>query len=45
MPIAWVDERRIGDGTPGPVTTRLRTLYWERREAGWLGTPVNYDAT
>lgn len=45
MPIAWVDDRRIGDGAMGPVTKRLREMYWQRREAGWHGTPVDYDAS
>lgn len=40
MPVGRVDGRPLGTGRPGPVSTRLRTLYWERREAGWLGTPV-----
>ncbi|MBI2468224.1 MAG: aminotransferase class IV [Candidatus Rokubacteria bacterium] len=40
MPLARVDGRPLGSGRPGPVSTRLRALYWERREAGWLGTPV-----
>jgi branched-chain amino acid aminotransferase len=42
MPIACIDDRRIGDGSLGPVTARLRELYWRRREAGWLGTKVTY---
>lgn len=40
MPVASVDGRPLGDGGPGPVSSRLRALYWEKREAGWLGTPV-----
>jgi branched-chain amino acid aminotransferase len=40
MPVAQVDGRPLGEGRPGPITTRFRKLYWERREAGWLGTPV-----
>jgi branched-chain amino acid aminotransferase len=40
MPVARVDGRPLGAGRPGPITTRFRKLYWERREAGWLGTPV-----
>jgi branched-chain amino acid aminotransferase len=40
MPVAQVDGRPLGAGRPGPITTRFRKLYWERREAGWLGTPV-----
>lgn len=42
MPIAYVDGQRIGDGAIGPVTARLRDLYWTKREAGWLGTRVEY---
>jgi branched-chain amino acid aminotransferase len=43
MPVRSVDGRplRHTDGGPGPITTRLRSEYWARREAGWLGTPVS----
>ena len=40
MPVVRVDERVLGNGVPGPITSRLRGLYWSKREAGWLGTPV-----
>jgi branched-chain amino acid aminotransferase len=40
MPVGRVDGQPLGSGKPGPLTTRLRTLYWHKREAGWLGTPV-----
>jgi len=41
MPVATVDGRPLRHGTgPGPISLRLRTEYWARREAGWLGTPV-----
>jgi hypothetical protein len=30
----------LGPGRPGPTTMRLRAMYWDKREAGWLGTPV-----
>jgi branched-chain amino acid aminotransferase len=40
MPVASVDGVPLGSGGPGPLSTRLRTLYWEKREAGWHGTPV-----
>jgi branched-chain amino acid aminotransferase len=44
MPIASVDGSplRHCDGPgPGPVSTRMRSEYWARREAGWHGTPVS----
>ncbi len=40
MPVGRVDDRALGDGGPGPISTRLRDLYWHKREAGWLGTPI-----
>lgn len=40
MPVSRVDGEPLGTGKPGPLTLRLRALYWNKREAGWLGTPV-----
>lgn len=40
IPVSRVDGEPIGVGRPGPLTTRFRSLYWEKREAGWLGTRV-----
>jgi branched-chain amino acid aminotransferase len=42
--VTKVDGRPIGSGEPGPVTLRLDGLYWSKRGAGWLTTPVDYDA-
>ncbi|MGI9408581.1 MAG: branched-chain amino acid transferase, partial [Hyphomicrobiaceae bacterium] len=42
--ITKVDDMTIGSGTAGPVTRRLDDLYWSKRNAGWLTTPVDYDA-
>lgn len=40
MPVARVDGVPLGPGRPGPLTERLRALYWQRREEGWRGTRV-----
>jgi branched-chain amino acid aminotransferase len=40
MPVVEVDGRIIGDGVPGPITTRIKDRYWEMRENGEHGTPV-----
>ncbi len=41
MPVATVDGRPLGHGPgAGPISLQLRAEYWERREAGWLATPV-----
>ncbi len=42
--ITKVDAQTIGAGVAGPVTRRLDDLYWSKRRAGWLTTPVNYEA-
>jgi branched-chain amino acid aminotransferase len=40
MPVARVDGAPLGGGRPGALSRRIRALYWEKREAGWLGTRV-----
>ena len=44
MPVTRVDERILGNGAPGPITTRIHDLYWSKKEAGWYATPVDYAA-
>ncbi len=43
MPVTRLEGQPIGQGTPGPITTLLHNLYWEKRWAGWHGTPVRYE--
>ena len=42
MPISKVDGRAVGEPGAGPVTARLRDLYWSKRNAGWHATPIDY---
>ncbi len=42
MAISKVDGQPIGPSAVGPVTTRLRDLYWSKRRAGWRATAVEY---
>ena len=42
--VTRIDGAAVGNGTPGPVTKRLDELYWSKREAGWLTSPVDYSA-
>ena len=41
MPITAVDDKPLGNGAPGIVTTQLADSYWRRREAGWCGTKIS----
>ena len=43
MPVTRVDDRVLGDGRPGPITTRIRDAYWQRHEQGRHATPVDYS--
>ena len=43
IPVTTLDGEPVGDGKPGPVTRRLSEAYWAKREAGWHGTPIDYD--
>ena len=44
MPVSRVDGRRLGNDRPGPVSTKLKALYWKKHEEGWHATPVDYSA-
>lgn len=43
MPIARVGRRILGNDRPGPLSTRLKDLYWRKHAEGWHATPVRYD--
>jgi branched-chain amino acid aminotransferase len=47
MPCARVGNATLGNNimandSPGPISTRLKDLYWAKHEQGWHATPVNY---
>ncbi|MFB2551860.1 aminotransferase class IV [Ensifer soli] len=42
MPVTVVDGRILSNGRPGPVTGRVRDLYWARHDEGWRMTPIDY---
>lgn len=44
LPVTRIDHAPVGDGAVGPVTTRLRDLYWRRHDEGWDATPIDYGA-
>jgi branched-chain amino acid aminotransferase len=43
MPITTLDGEPVGDGMPGPLTRRLRDLYWAAHEEPRHATPVEAD--
>jgi branched-chain amino acid aminotransferase len=44
MPIVSLDGRPVADGSAGPVTRRLRELYWQAHEDPRYVTPVAYSS-
>jgi branched-chain amino acid aminotransferase len=42
MPVTTIDGRQLGDGAPGPITTQLRSAYWEAHDDPRWTTPVDY---
>jgi branched-chain amino acid aminotransferase len=42
MPITRLDSSPVGDGSPGPLTRRLRDLYWAAHQDPRHATPVEY---
>jgi len=43
MPVRSIDCEPVGDGSPGPVTTRLKDLYWKLHDDPAYATPVRYQ--
>ncbi len=43
LPVTRIDHQPVGDGEFGPVSTRLKTVYWQRHDQGWDCTPIDYD--
>lgn len=41
-PVTRYEGKLVGDGRPGPLTTRIHELYWRRHEDDAFCTPVNY---
>ena len=35
MPITGVNGKTVGNGHAGIVTSRIQSIYWSEREAGW----------
>ena len=44
MPVRSIDGAPVGDGAPGPVTLRLKDLYWALHDDPAYATPVRYEA-
>ena len=40
MPVVRLGDRPIGNGHAGIVTSLIQSRYWDKREEGWHGTPV-----
>lgn len=44
MPVSRLDGRIFGNDRPGPISARLREVYWAKHAEGWGATPVDYAA-
>ena len=42
MPVRSIDGSPVGDGAPGPVTVRLKEMYWKLHDDPAYTTPVRY---
>ncbi|MGO4831854.1 aminotransferase class IV [Rhizobiaceae sp. 2RAB30] len=42
MPVTVLDGRIYGNGKPGPLTTRIHDLYWDRGRAAGMVTEIDY---
>lgn len=44
IPVVRLDDRCLSNGRPGPVTMRVRDLYWDRHKAPTECTPIDYES-
>jgi len=42
MPVSRIDNHIMGNDRPGPLSSRMKAMFWQKREAGWHGTPIDY---
>lgn len=42
MPVTKIDGAPVADGKVGPITSRLKELYWQKHEDPAWSTPVEY---
>lgn len=42
MPCSRVDGRIKGNDRPGPISAKLKEVYWQRHADGWDLTPIDY---
>ncbi|MFP6747312.1 MAG: aminotransferase class IV [Alphaproteobacteria bacterium] len=42
MPVTKLDDKPVGDGGPGPLTLRLRQMYWDAHDDGKYVTRIDY---
>jgi branched-chain amino acid aminotransferase len=43
MPVSRIDGHVMGNDRPGPLSSRLKGTFRQKREAGWHGTRIDYD--
>jgi branched-chain amino acid aminotransferase len=43
IPVTCLDDDSIGDGAPGPLTQRLRQMYWDAHDDDKYVTRIDYD--
>ena len=42
MPVSRINGHIMSNDRPGPISLLLKKTYWDKREAGWHGTLVDY---
>jgi branched-chain amino acid aminotransferase len=43
MPASRIDGRMLCNDRPGPISSRLKDRFWEKRAEGWHATEIAYD--
>lgn len=42
MPVSRISKTMLSNDRPGPISSKIRAAFWDKRKEGWHGTPVPY---
>jgi branched-chain amino acid aminotransferase len=43
MPVSRLDGTIFSNDRPGPISARLKEIYWRKHREGWCATPIDYS--
>jgi branched-chain amino acid aminotransferase len=42
MPVSRLGSRILGNDRPGPISAKIKDVFWDKRRKGWQATAISY---